>query len=141
MADGRSTDFERCPLSDTNQRYFPLFCINSSRRWRARDVRVPCGQCSSEVFGKTFKKHSLASFRRGYPSAPRGGWNKACPKALVNLMAKAGYALPQSFINWVTIAGQNGLKVDLCLAYGNGLYADSYDVTAFANAVAWLARN
>jgi hypothetical protein len=56
-------------------------------------------------------------------------------------MAKAGYALPQSFINWVTIAGQNGLKVDLCLAYGNGLYADSYDVTAFANAVAWLARN
>ena len=49
------------------------------------------------------------------------------------------YALPQSFINWVTIAGQNGFKVDLCLAYGNSLYADPYDVTAFTNAVAWLA--
>jgi hypothetical protein len=49
------------------------------------------------------------------------------------------YALPQSFINWVTIAGQNGLKVDLCLAYGNSLYADPYDVAAFTNAVAWLA--
>jgi len=49
------------------------------------------------------------------------------------------YALPQSFINWVTIAGQNGLKGDLCLAYWNSLYADPYDVTAFTNAVAWLA--
>jgi len=52
---------------------------------------------------------------------------------------KGRYILPQSFINWVIIAGQNGLKVDLCLAYGNSLYADPYDVAAFSNAVAWLA--
>ena len=51
-------------------------------------------------------------------------------------LVKGQYALPQSFITWVTIAGQNGLKVDLCLAYGNSLYADPYDVTAFSNAVA-----
>ena len=61
MADGRSTDFERCPLSHTNQRCFSLFCINSSWRWCTRDVRVPCGQCSSELFARTFKKHLLAS--------------------------------------------------------------------------------
>jgi hypothetical protein len=52
---------------------------------------------------------------------------------------KGQYLLPQSFIDWVTIAGQNGLKVDLCLAYGNKLYADPYDAAAFRNAAAWLA--
>jgi hypothetical protein len=53
-------------------------------------------------------------------------------------LVRGRYKLPQSFIDWVTIAGQNGLKVDLCLAYGNNLYADPFDVTAFTNAVAWL---
>src|ERR1700730_13428086 len=52
---------------------------------------------------------------------------------------KGHYVLPQSFINWVTIAEQHGLKVDLCLAYGNSLYTDPYDVAAFTNAAAWLA--
>jgi hypothetical protein len=52
---------------------------------------------------------------------------------------KGQYTLPQSFINWVTIAGQYGLKVDLCIADGNSLYADPYDVAGFTNAVAWLA--
>jgi hypothetical protein len=52
---------------------------------------------------------------------------------------KGQYKLPESFISWVKIAGQNGLKVDLCLAYGNSLYADPYDVAAFNNAVDWLA--
>ncbi|MBV8378608.1 MAG: cellulase family glycosylhydrolase [Verrucomicrobia bacterium] len=52
---------------------------------------------------------------------------------------KGQYKLPQSFINWVTVAEENGLKVDLCLAYGNSLYADPYDVTAYSNAAAWVA--
>jgi hypothetical protein len=52
---------------------------------------------------------------------------------------KGHYVLPQSFINWVTLAGLNGLKVDLCLANGNTLYADPYNSAAFSNAAAWLA--
>jgi Cellulase (glycosyl hydrolase family 5) len=52
---------------------------------------------------------------------------------------KGHYVLPQSFIDWVTLAGLNGLKVDLCLAYGNNLYSDPYDASAFSNAAAWLA--
>jgi hypothetical protein len=52
---------------------------------------------------------------------------------------KGQYALPQSFIAWVTMAGEFGLRVDLCIARGNNLYADPYDASAFSNAVAWLA--
>ena len=83
------------------------------------------------------------------------GWN---PSAVIPLIPAAGfgwirdelnwgqfepvkgqYTLPQNFINWVTIAGQAGLKVDLCIAQGNNLYADPYDVSGFTNAVGWLA--
>jgi len=60
------------------------------------------------------------------------GWEKFEP-------VKGQYTLPQSFVNWVTIAGQYGLKVDLCIASGNNLYADRYDVPGFTKAVAWLA--
>ncbi len=50
------------------------------------------------------------------------------------------YSLPQWWINWVTIAGQNGLKVDVDMAYGYGAgYTDPYDQAGFAAAAGWLA--
>ncbi|MBV8378609.1 MAG: hypothetical protein JO279_16555 [Verrucomicrobia bacterium] len=49
------------------------------------------------------------------------------------------YVLPQSFIDWVTTAEQFGLKVDLCIAKGNNIYANPYDLSKFSKAVAWLA--
>ena len=56
MANGCSTDFKRCAVSHANQRYVPLLFIDSSWRWCTRDVRVPCGECSSKIFARTFRR-------------------------------------------------------------------------------------
>lgn len=52
---------------------------------------------------------------------------------------KGTYALPERTRQWIDAAHEAGLKILLIFNYGNDLYADRYDASAYAKAVAHLA--
>ncbi len=54
--------------------------------------------------------------------------------------AKGVYQVPSKVRNWINLATQYGLKICLCIAYGNDLYADPYDPAAYSRFAAWLAQ-
>jgi hypothetical protein len=53
---------------------------------------------------------------------------------------KGQYALPIKTKRWLQDANRNGLRVILILNFSNPIYSDNYDVTAYASAAAWLAK-
>jgi hypothetical protein len=53
---------------------------------------------------------------------------------------KGVYQVPRKVQNWINLANQYGLKICACIPYGNELYADPYDPTAYSRFAAWLAQ-
>jgi hypothetical protein len=53
---------------------------------------------------------------------------------------KGVYQVPSKVQNWINLATQYGLKICVCISYGNELYADPYDRAAYSRFGAWLAQ-
>jgi hypothetical protein len=58
--------------------------------------------------------------------------------------SKGKYTMRASDVHWISVAGQAGLKIVLCLQYPPPWYKDAsgnpYDPTAYGNMAAWLAQ-
>jgi hypothetical protein len=58
--------------------------------------------------------------------------------------SKGTYKMRPSDVHWISVAGQAGLKIVLCLQYPPPWYKDAsgnpYDPTAYGNMAAWLAQ-
>ena len=58
--------------------------------------------------------------------------------------SKGKYTMRSSDVHWISVAGQAGLKIVLCLQYPPPWYRDAsgnpYDPTAYGNMAAWLAQ-
>jgi hypothetical protein len=53
---------------------------------------------------------------------------------------KGVYQIPGKVQNWINLATRSGLKICVCIPYGNDLYADPYDPLAYAQFASWLAQ-
>jgi hypothetical protein len=54
--------------------------------------------------------------------------------------SKGVYQVPSKVQNWIKLATQYRLKICVCIAYGNELYADPYDPAAYSRFAAWVAQ-